>query len=489
MALYEETTASDIYAPQPPVAPPPTEPVAPPPQQAPQAPPQQQQQAPAGPPPAGTDESRYGIGHAIIDMMAQKLGFGTPIANVERLKVAGDENARRAESHKLQQADEERKQTIEQASRALAGPMVAVAKPDSPYYDDATHLQRINDSPAVRKMLGGAFKIADAGETGKDGKKLFQVDLVDEATGQVKTSFKDTTAGIVDRFDASLDPKSKALIRNHISQTVQEQEIKIAQARKLVDEGYAVKRALNIPTTEYDKYMDIKKQFPEMSDWQAREAAGLKVEDRYRPLGTSPVPMEDGRVGISVMDRQEGDRIKVIPLPGTTWAQYKAGTKKETEQWKNLYWPDTDEDMAHEKKAKGIFGAVLDATQDPNEQRRLMKDVLPAFREWAELHTGESTDKDGKPRKLTTGDMQKKLSEMIRAAGGGDPSGGEPQDDKGSIDYYERLRQRNRQSWRNFQAPGAQPNTPTAQPESATQRGRRVATTTYPPNWMTGADE
>jgi hypothetical protein len=445
MALYENEMGNDLYAP--PQAAPPE--VAPAPPQA--APPQENIAAgkplPQGngnaPEAAPAKEDNYGVGSAIVDMLAFKLGFGTPIANVQRLKIAGDEDARRAESHKLQVADEERKQMVDQAGRALAGPMIAVAKPDSPYYGDLTHLQAVNGAPAVKKMLGGALKVDPTDKIGKDGSKIFRVAIVGE-DGQERDSFEATTSEAIDRFDATLNPAAKQAIRNHIATTVADQEGKIALARKMVDESYAVKRAAGVPTTEYDKYVDIKKQFPEMSDWQAREASGLKVEDRYRPLGTSPVPMEDGKVGIAVMDRNDGDKVKMIALPGTTWSQYKAGTKKEAEQWKNLYWPDTDEDLAHEKKAKGIFGAVLDATQDPNEQRRLMKDVLPQFREWAELHTGEETGKDGKPRKLTTGDMQKKLEEMIKAGGGGAAAGGgvAATYDNGNIGMYARAKQR-----------------------------------------------
>ena len=411
-----------------------------------QAQPAGQVTAAASEKPAAKEDSSYGVGHAIVDMLAYKLGFGKPILQTQTFALQDQAAKQGAESHKVAMDEAHKKDLLAEASKTMAPGLVAIGKPDSRYHKDLGHLADvINRSNKTREFLGvNKLAVADTGQKNDRGDTVYTVGN-ETPYGQVNPLFEGTTQDAVDRFFGAQHPEVVAAVMAETAKTHADQQQKIETARKYEGAEWGVKKALGIEVTPYDKYLHLKQKFPEMSDWQAREAAGLKVEDRYKPIGTGPVPMADDRLGVTVLDRNDGDKVKVIPLPGTTWSGYKARTKKETEHWKNLYWPDTDEDPAHEKKAKGIFGALLDATEDPTEQRRMMTEVLPKFREWAELHAGEVDDGKGQVRKLTVGDMQKKLTELVGTRPGAPAKEGESADDQGDWGYYRR-RAKNRLS-------------------------------------------
>jgi len=390
--------------------------------------------------PAAKDDG-YGVGHAIVDMLSYKLGFGKPILQTQTLALQKQAAEQGAESHRVAMEQAEKKDMLDEAKKTFAQVLPAVIKTDSRYHKDLGHLADvINRSDKTRKFLGvNKLAVTPTGEKNAAGDEEWTVGN-EGPDGQVAPLFKGTAQDAVDRFFGAQHPEVVAAIMGETAKKINEDEQKIATARKYESAEMGVKKALGIATTEYDKYLHLKQKFPDMDEWQLKEASGIKIEDRYKPIGTGPVPMSDDRLGVTVMDRNDGDKIKVIPLPGTTWTGYKARTKKETEHWKNLYWPDTDEDPAHEKKAKGIFGAMLDATEDPTEQRRLMTEVLPKFREWAELNPGEVDDGKGQMRKLTVGDMQKKLNELMGAgkAANADGKKNESPDDQGDWGFYRR---------------------------------------------------
>lgn len=458
MALYENEfdTPSPAGA-APPQPAPPAEPAAQPAAAAPAEPP-----APAAAKPAEPEkpkEEGYGVGQAIIDMLAFKLGFGTPIANVTKMQLASDENKRQQATHDLAITEAKKKQMIADAGRDMAGVMIAVAKPGSPYYQDATHFMNLNKSPAVKQMLGGSLQVDPTEKTNAAGEKVFSFQVVGE-DGSVRSRFEATTAEAVDRFDAGQNPEAKTVLRNTIQLKAAEQNLAIEKARQFVNESYEVKRAAGIPTTEYDKYVAIKKQFPEMSDWQAREAAGLKVEDRYKPLTQYPAYSADGQVWITVMDRNEGDKIKQIPLAGMSAAAWKAGKEKELKYDINKTWPKRDDATPLENDGRDVFEAVIEGERDVNRKVAIYETVMPEFRHWLRLHPGtvDETGKDGKPtgkqRTMTPKDVRQNLDRIINetlgtgSAAAGGAAG--PQWDDGSLGSYARAKAGKPEGWRPF---------------------------------------
>lgn len=485
MALYDEQQSLPAPAAAPPAAAPPPAAAAPPPG------------ASTQPMPAAQEPS-YGLKHAIVDALSQKLGFGTPIRNVETMRMA--ENSQRLASEQSQMAlDQARKKDmLDEAAKTMAPYFLAVGKPDSRYYKDMGHFaEGVNQSEKTKAFLGGELVAQKTDKTNDKGDAIWSVGVRGK-DGQMLQQFEDTTDGAMNRFDASLHPQVGAVIRGEIAKTNAEQQLKIDNLRKYADADMATKQAMGITVDAVDKWKYLKDRLPEhlrgkVSDWQLMEAAGLKIEDRYKPLSTTFVPLADDRLGMLVEDR-DTRQTKVIPVAGSTWSGYKQKTEKEALHWKNAYWPDTDEDGAHERKAKGLFAAELEAAAGVPQKRDLLDRVLPEFRTWVELQEGEVDDGKGGRRKLTTSDMHARLKELMKAAGGaaGEKAPAEKADDQGDWGFYKRQQQNKGKAWKNFMDEPA-PEQPSAKEKRASQASplsslRSAALTTYPDSWMSGRD-
>lgn len=400
------------------------------------APPAQAAQPAAGPEtqamPAGQEPS-YGLKHAIVDAVAQKLGFGTPIRNVETMRFAEDTRRMIAEEHNREMAVKQQEQQVKDVARHTAGYFLAVGKPDSGYYKDLGHLaEGFNKSDKVKQFIGGELVVNKTGRTAENGDEIYSVG-VKGADGQVAPQFEDTTENAMNRFEAQLHPDVRKAVYAGIQSKNASDNEKIEQARKYQSADMATKQALGLQVTAYDKYVDIKKQFPDLDDWQAREAAGIKVDSRYKILSHTLVAMDGDRVGMLAEDRKNPGKIVTVAVPGMKMSDYKKNTKETLEKFTNMHWPVTQgETPEHEVRGKGVFASAFDAEQNPDKQRWMFTEVMPAFRDWLERHSGEVEEpgKDGKPsaRRLTTGEMNKQLREIMKGmeGGSGKAEGGKP---------------------------------------------------------------
>lgn len=400
-------------------------------EQAMQPPPQAEQaaQAPAVPAqgpetkpmPAGQEPS-YGLKHAIVDALAQKLGFGTPIRNVETMRFAEDTRRTMAQQAAMEMERQKKTELVADVARDTAGYFLATGKPDSGYYKDLGHLaQGFNKSDKVKQFMGGELVVNKTGKQAQNGDEIWSVGIKG-ADGQVQPQFEDTTENAMNRFEAQLHPDVRKAIYAGIQARNTDDQAKIDRARQFQSADMTTKQALGLAVTPYDKYVDIKKNFPDMDDWQAREAAGIKIDGRYKILSNTLIAMDGDRVGFLAQDRKNNDAIVKVAVPGMKMSDYKKNTKDALEKFTNMHWPIVQgETPEHEVRGKGVFAAAFDAEQDPNKQRWMFEQVLPAFRDWLEQHPGEveETGGDGKAkaRRLTTGEMNKQLREIMKAVG------------------------------------------------------------------------
>ncbi len=427
----------------------------------------QQPQAPQPvPPPTQTPQTAsaaprvddsYGLPHAIVDALSQKLGFGTPIRNVESMRLAREENARRGQvaqqamTAQQQALDRDRQaKLVADVARDTAGYFLAVGKPTSGYYKDLNHLASgFNKSEPVKQFMGGELVVNRTGRTAATGDEIWSVGIKD-STGQVRPQFEDTTPNAMSRFEAQLHPEVRKAIYAGIEGKHAADQETIDKLKNYASADLKTKQALGLPVTAVDRYQDIKQSFPELDDWQAREASGLKVDGRYKILSHTPIAMSGDRVGLMAEDRKEPGKIVTVEIPGMKLSDYKKSTKDTLEKLTNMHWPTSAETPEHEVRGKGVFAAHFDAEQDPSKQRWMYTEVLPAFRDWLERQSGEveETDAKGKvgTRRLTTGEMNGELRRLMKqlgaGAGGGassDPKGttaAKVADDKGSWSAY-----------------------------------------------------
>nr|MCU0735871.1 hypothetical protein [Methylotetracoccus sp.] len=299
---------------------------------------------------------------------------------------------------------------------------------------------------------------------------------------------------------AQLHPEVRKAIYAGIQARNQDNRNKIELAQKYQSADMATKQALGLQVTAYDKYVDIKNKFPDLDDWQAREAAGIKVDSRYKILSHTLIAMDNDQVGFLAEDRKEPGKIVKVAVPGMKMSDYKKNTKDTLEKFTNMHWPVIQgETPEHEVRGKGVFAAAFDAEQKPDRQRWMYTEVMPAFRDWLEQQSGEVDvpGKDGKPttRRLTTGEMNKQLRAIMKELDGGGEKpaegGAETTDDQGSWDYYRRQQQGKGKDWKKYaedkrNAPQTDPRERRPMSPLSAVRGGDGA---YPPNWMKGTDE
>lgn len=396
--------------------------------------------------------------HAIGDAVMNRLGFGTPIANVERLKMQREARDMAAQEMDLRTRNVERAEAEAEAEKVMPSLLLAVSKPGSPYYRDLTHLARgVNANEKTQRFFGGKVDIKRLDEADEGGSPYFQIDTLDPATGAVLFSTKATTEQAIDQFDATLDPKPAKAVRDATRALHASQEATVEKLRKYGDADWATKEAMGIKTTPLDKFLYLKNNLPaemqgKVSDWQLKEAAGFKDDDRWQVVGGGYLPMPDGSVGIAM--RLKGtDRIETRKVPGVTWDELKTrggggGSEKDIRAAINEIWPETDMTDEPEAKSRGVFMAELRAAEGNEKKRDLLRRVLPDFQEWAETYDPAATG-----GKFSSKAARAKLVEMMKSAGGEAGAAPGPQDDQGDMGYYDRQsknRQARNKEWRDY---------------------------------------
>lgn len=453
--------------------------------------------ADAAAPPA--DEG-YSLKHAIVDALAHRFGFGTPLRNVEQMKTAQQTSQKQLEREAfiLDQAKLKAKQT--NAIQHMAPFMKSIAKDTSPYFGDLKHLaEGINGSEDTMAVVGGRVDARPTGEKGKDGLEMYDWMTIDPQTGQTLSTVRVSPRELLDRFYASQAPDTQRELLKGIEESDLKDRRKAEKFMELADADPLTKMANQVALTPMEKYLYLKSindRVPgdaKLHDWQLMEQAGIKQDPEWKHVGQL-VRMEDGTYA-SIQEHKRTGAIRQTKIPGSSWKALGEKAEKIGSQWKAL-WVDTDDDTGAVKRAKGLFGAEVELARtkkDPNLYFDLIGRVLPEYRTWVETL--------GDEEQPTTSDLHAKLREIVKAGSAAeeDDEDGAPakgnEDDAGDWRRYHNQQQQSRaKGWKKHQAEKeAEKNKPATSAldlrPPAAPSVRAAAMTQYPANWMTGRDD
>jgi hypothetical protein len=416
------------------------------PQQAPQAAQPASPQQQAAPEADKPKEEGYGVMHAIVDAVASRLRFGTPLLNVERSRLAQAEESRRAEATKLAMEQTKAAMKRENAFRKMAPTLISLAKEGGAYQNDLGHLaEAINADDDSQEFAGGRVAAARTGAIGANGQELWDWTTTDPKTGRTST-IKVTPQELIERSYAAQDPTAQRRMLEITKEADLKDRIAAERFMKYNSEGPLTKLAHGLALSPVEKYLylrDENERMPtgsKLHDWQLLEMAGVKQQAEWKPTGTL-VPMSDGTYGQRMFNERTGE-IKTDKVAGSSWREMKQNTASMAEKWMPTYWPKHDGMEPYELAAQGVAAVYLNGEQDPNKQRVMMNKVLFEFQDWVERSKGKIADKSGE-RDITRADMRAKMDELLKAAGTG---GGKDAEAPGTEETEDdALRRRNRE--------------------------------------------
>lgn len=267
-----------------------------------------------------------GVGYGLLDTMLPGQPFHR--ANkyaIEKHKLGMAEeafkNAREASALNLDAA--KRLQAFQKLSTDFAPELLSMSNKQSEHYQDLTRLAPIvNRNPEYQQFFGGRLNITKAApddDEGKDAPPKFNVEVIDPQTGAHIDSYRETAPALIDRMHATLDSKSRFALEDAVKAANLETQRKLDLFKQFGDAEAEVKQAVGLTPTIWDKYMSLKKWFPDAEDWQHRKMAGLDLPQEWETISERPLKMGNDGVGVLSKNRKDAS-IKVIPLKGVKFS-------------------------------------------------------------------------------------------------------------------------------------------------------------------------
>ena len=267
-----------------------------------------------------------GVGYGLLDTMLPGQPFHR--ANkyaIEKHKLGMAEeafkNTREASALNLDAA--KRLQAFQKLSTDFAPELLSMSNKQSEHYQDLTRLAPIvNRNPEYQQFFGGRLNITKAApddDEGKDAPPKFNVEVIDPQTGAHIDSYRETAPALIDRMHATLDSKSRLALEDAVKAANLETQRKLDLFKQFGDAEAEVKQAVGLTPTIWDKYMSLKKWFPDAEDWQHRKMAGLDLPQEWETISERPLKMGNDGVGVLSKNRKDAS-IKVIPLKGVKFS-------------------------------------------------------------------------------------------------------------------------------------------------------------------------